>query len=407
MNRTVWPGTTRPESDVMVGLMSGTSLDGISAAVVRFHEDAMGVISQNLLAFVQHSYTPAFRARLAAAMTGASPAEYARLDFEMGAHLADAAVAVIAEAGIARADIAAVASHGHTVWHDPPNATWQFGQSAVIAERVGLPVISDFRVRDVATGGQGAPLVPIADALLFAAPDYWRALQNLGGIGNISIVPPSGVASGVASGGAQLGAVRAFDTGPGVCVIDGVTRILRPDLPYDRDGILGRSGDPVVDVVDALLTDPFFTAEPPKSTGRELFTPAYIESFIAKCRAARKGCSDADVVASAVLLTARSIALAFRRFVNEPVADLLLSGGGARNPALFNAIEREVGAVKPAAGFARIGIRRFDDICFDGDAKEAVAFALLGWLHLKGRAGNVRSATGARGARVLGNYTPA
>ena len=108
-----------------------------------------------------------------------------------------------------------------------------------------------------------------------------------------------------------------------------------------------------------------------------------------------------------MLLTARSIALAFRRFVNEPVADLLLSGGGARNPALFDALEREVGAVKPAAGFERIGIRRFDDVCFDGDAKEAVAFALLGWLHLKGRAGNVRSATGARGARVLGTYTPA
>jgi anhydro-N-acetylmuramic acid kinase len=257
MTRAVWPGTTRPESDVMVGMMSGTSLDGISAAVVRFHEDAKGVMSQQLLAFVQHAYDAPFRARLAAAMHGATPAEYARLDFELGAALADAAVAVIAEAGVARSDIAAIASHGHTVWHDPPNATWQFGQSAVIAERVGLPVVSDFRVRDVAAGGQGAPLVPIADALLFAASDRWRALQNLGGIGNITVVPPS-------RRGVALGAVHAFDTGPGVCVIDGVTRALRPEMPFDRDGILGRSGEPVTEVVDALLAHPFYSAEPPK-----------------------------------------------------------------------------------------------------------------------------------------------
>ena len=400
MTRLVWPGTARPESDVMVGLMSGTSLDGISAGVVRFREDVHGTITQDLLAFVQHSYDAEFRSRLAAAMTAATPAEYARLDFDLGARLADAAVAVIAEAGVARSDIAAIASHGHTVWHDPPHATWQFGQPAVIAERMGLPVVSDFRVRDVAAGGQGAPLVPIADALLFAAPEHWRALQNIGGIGNIGVVPPS-------SGGVQLGAVRAFDTGPGVCIIDGVTRTLRPDMPFDRDGILGRSGEPVTEVVDRLLTNPFFAAAPPKSTGRELFTPQYVENFIATCRAARKGCSDADLVASAVLLTARSIALAFRRFIPEPIAELVLAGGGARNPALFDAIEREVGAVPAAPGFKRIGIRRFDDVFFDGDAKESVAFALLGWLHLKGRSGNVRSATGARGARVLGNYTPA
>jgi anhydro-N-acetylmuramic acid kinase len=400
MTREVWPGTARRESDVMVGLMSGTSLDGISAAVVRFREDSRGGVAPDLLAFVQCAYDAPFRLRLATAMTGVAPGEYARLDFELGARLSDAAVAAMAEAGVARADIAAIASHGHTVWHDPPRATWQFGQPAVIAERTGLPVVADFRVRDVAAGGQGAPLVPIADALLFAAPEHWRALQNLGGIGNVTIVPPS-------AGGVALAAVRAFDTGPGVCVIDGVTRALRPELPFDRDGILARSGEPVAEVVDQLLTHPFFAADPPKSTGRELFTPAYIASFITACRAARPGCSDADVVASAVLLTARSIGLAFRRFIPEPVADLLLSGGGARNPALFDAIEHELRAVPTGTAFSTRGIRRFDDVCFDGDAKEAVAFAFLGWLHLKGRSGNVRTATGARGPRVLGSYTPA
>jgi anhydro-N-acetylmuramic acid kinase len=380
--------------------MSGTSLDGISAAVVRFREDAAGAIDPQLLAFIQQPYDAAFRARLATAMTDAPPAEYTRLDFELGDRLATAALLAIAEAGVAHADIAAIASHGHTVWHEPPLATWQFGQPAVIAERIGLPVVSDFRVRDVAAGGQGAPLVPIADALLFAAPGHWRALQNIGGIGNVTIVPPR-------VPGVVLNAVRAFDTGPGVCIIDGVTRLLRPELPFDRDGALARAGRAIASVVEASLADPFFRRDPPRSTGRELFTPRYIADFVARCRAATGKCTDADVVATAVAFTARSIALAFERFIPEPVAELVLSGGGARNPALFDAIEAELGRVPTHASFARRGIRRFDDVHFDGDAKEAVAFAFLGWLHLKGRPGNVRTATGARGPRVLGTYTPA
>ncbi|MBI3567378.1 MAG: anhydro-N-acetylmuramic acid kinase [Gemmatimonadetes bacterium] len=387
---------TADRSAVLVGLMSGTSLDGISAAVVRFTE-AGEALNHQLLAYRSVPYDANQRQRLERAMVAASPEEYARLDFDLGAWLADAAVAVIAEAGVARADIAAIASHGHTVWHDPPRATWQFGQPAVIAERTKLPVISDFRVRDVAAGGQGAPLVPIADALLFAAPSHWRALQNLGGIGNVTVVPPGG----------DLASVRAFDTGPGVCVIDGVVRTLRPALPYDVDGALARAGTAIESVVDALLAHPYFAAEPPKSTGRELFTGAYIADVVARCRAAKPRCADEDIVATAVLLTARSIAQSFARFVPEPVAELLLSGGGAKNPALFDAIERELARVPASAGFAGRRIATFDDVIYDGEAKEAVAFALLGWLHLARRAGNVPSATGARGPRVLGTYTPA
>ena len=359
---------------VVVGLMSGTSLDGISAVVVRFAEED-GRIRYELLAFVQHAYTAGQRDRLAAALAGATPEGYARLDFDLGAWLADAAVAVMAESGVARADIAAIASHGHTIWHDPPRATWQAGQAAVIAERTGVPVISDFRVRDVAAGGQGAPLVPIADALLFAAPAHWRALQNLGGIGNVTIVPPSESGAGLsATKRADLAAVRAFDTGPGVCVMDAVVRARYPDRAYDEDGALARRGAAIASVVDALLEHPFFAAPPPKSTGRELFTPAYVESFIAMCKASKPGCTSADIVATAVSLTARSIAL---------------------------------GAVPASGAFHARRVVRFADLFFDGDAKEAVAFALLGWLHLQRRAGNVPTATGARGARVLGVFTPA
>ncbi|MCX5765886.1 MAG: anhydro-N-acetylmuramic acid kinase [Gemmatimonadetes bacterium] len=386
----------RVPATVIVGLMSGTSLDGISAAAVRFSEQN-GVLHHELLAFRSLPYTDSQRARLAAALTGATPLEYTRLDFELGAWLADAAVAVIAECGVARADIAAIASHGHTVWHDPPHATWQFGQPAVIAERTGIPVIADFRVRDVAAGGQGAPLVPMADALLFAAPEHWRALQNIGGIGNVTIVPPGG----------DTRAVRAFDTGPGVAVIDGVVRALRPDLAFDVDGALAAAGAPIEAVVADAMRHPYFAAEPPKSTGRELFTPRFIGDFITACRAAKPAATDADIVATAVLFTARSIADAFARFVPEPVAELLLSGGGARNPALVAAIERELAAVPAAAGFGARRVASFDDVCYDGEAKEAVAFALLGWLHLQHRPGNVPSATGARAPRILGAYTPA
>lgn len=373
--------------DVLIGLMSGTSLDGVTAAVVRFEAGAGGVTAQ-LLAFIVRPYDAIQRERLAGALQGASPAEYCRLNADLGAWLAEAALQAIGEAGIAREDVAGIASHGQTVWHEPGHSTWQFGESAVIAERTGLPVIDGFRVRDVAAGGQGAPLVPIADTMLFSSATAWRALQNIGGIGNVSVVPPGGGAEGT----------RAFDTGPGVAVIDGVVRTLFPDLAFDRDGALAAAGSVVPGVVDIVLTEPYFAAPPPKSTGRELFSPSYVQHFIDACRRARPECSAEDIVATAVSLTARSIADAYRRFIPEPVAEVLISGGGAKNPELVRCIERALEGCP---------VRAFSDVYFDGEAKEAVAFALLGWLHLRGEAGNVPGATGARGARVLGKLTPA
>lgn len=370
-----------------VGLMSGTSLDGISACVVRFGADGANPTSCELLGFLVREYSAEQRERLRAAMVSGSAREYCRLAFDLGAWLADAALAVLAESGVPRSEVRAIGSHGHTIWHEAPHSTWQMGESAAIAERLGIDVVSDLRVRDVAAGGQGAPLVSAADALLFAAPDRWRALQNIGGIGNVTIVPPGG----------RLDAVRAFDTGPGVAVIDGVVRALRPDRSFDRDGALARAGRAVPEVVDDLLDHPYFAAEPPKSTGRELFTPAYVETLIARCRAARAGCSDEDVVATATSLTARSIADAYRRFMPEPVDEVLLSGGGARNAALVEMIASHV---------APLEVRLFDDVFFDGEAKEAVAFALLAKLFLDGRPGNVPRATGARGPRILGKLSP-
>ncbi len=373
--------------DVMVGLMSGTSADGISAAAVRFGGDPARA-SAELLAYHERPYASAQRDRLLRALDGASLANIGRLDFELGAWLGDAALEVIAKAGLAPREVRAIASHGHTIWHDAPHATWQIGQSAVIAERTGLDVISDFRVRDVAAGGQGAPLVAIADRFLFAADGAWRALQNIGGIGNVSIVPPRG----------EETPVVAFDTGPGVAIVDGVVRALVPGMAFDVDGALAQRGTAIESVVREALAEPYFASPPPKSTGRELFSRAYIACFIDRCREARATATNEDVIATAVAFTARSIADAYRRFVSAPIADVVLSGGGARNPALVTAI---------AAAVAPLPVKMFDTIFFDVDAKEAVAFAFLGRLFLARRAGNLPAATGARGPRVLGKLTPA
>lgn len=373
---------------IVVGLMSGTSLDGISAAVVRFGRGADHRIAYQLLGMSVTAYDASQRDRLSQAIVGVTPREYCRLSFDLGDWLADAAIAAIAEAGVGRSSVAAIASHGQTVWHEPGHSTWQFGQPAVIAERTGIDVVSDFRVRDVAAAGQGAPLVPAADALLFAHATEWRALQNLGGIGNVTIVPPGGV----------LSSTRAFDTGPGVVVIDGVTRLVAPGLSYDVDGRLARSGTPIDTVVRETLEDPYFASPPPKSTGRELFDPAFIARFIARCRQAEPNATAGDLVATAVALTAASIGDAIRRFVPEPVSELIASGGGAENPTLVEAI---------ALALPSFTVRRFSDVFFDGEAKEAVAFALLGYLHLVREPGNLPSVTGARGPRILGQLTPA
>lgn len=370
---------------VYVGLMSGTSLDGVSAAVVRFTR-ADDRIAPELLSFVGIAYTPEQRAALLRALTSGTAREYCRLNFDLGGWLAEAAVAALAEAGVPRNEIRAIGTHGQTIWHEAPHSTWQLGEAAVIAERTGIDVVGDFRVRDVAAGGQGAPLVPIADALLFSGAE-WRALQNIGGIGNVTIVPPNG----------QIDGVRAFDTGPGVTVIDAVTRVLVAGGAFDYNGELAARGTPIDAVVEEMLMHPYFASPPPKSTGRELFDRAYIDRFIVRCREVRPGCSTEDIVASATLLTARSIADAYRRFMPEPVAEVLLSGGGAKNPTLVSMIEREV---------APITVRSFAERFFDGEAKEAVAFALLAYLHVNGQPGNVPRATGASGPRILGKLTP-
>jgi anhydro-N-acetylmuramic acid kinase len=272
--------------------------------------------------------------------------------------------------------------HGQTVWHEPGRVSWQLGEPAVLAERFGRPVVSNFRARDVVAGGEGAPLVPIADVLLFGAADGPRTLLNLGGMANLTWVPRRAVDEGLV----------AFDTGPGVAVIDAVARLVDPSLPYDRGGDLAARGMVHEGVLSELLADPFFRQPPPRSTGRERFGEDY-------ARALHGRVPGADGVATAVALTARSIADAVERFVPKG-GDLVASGGGVHHPGLMRALAQEL------ERRGRPAPTRFDDVFFDGDAKEAVAFALLGYLTLHGQPGNVPAATGASGPRVLGSVTP-
>lgn len=378
--------------------MSGTSLDGVSAAVVRIDDTDDG-LTHELIGFVTRPYAPSQRQRLLDAMHGASAEEYCRLHVSMGEWLAEAAVAAIAESGVARDQVRAIGSHGQTLWHVPTVATWQIGEAAVIAERTGIDVVSNFRARDVAAGGHGAPLVPMADAVLYADATRWRLLQNIGGMANVTVVPPIGVRREAPTDG-----VRAFDTGPGVAVVDAVVRALYAPRTYDAGGAIAASGTVLDRVVDLYLADPYFAMEPPKSTGREAFGADYADRFIAACRehAPDGTFRHADCVATAVALTVRSIALAYDRFIPEPATDVVVSGGGGKNDTLVHALASTLAR----ADMPRT-VRRFDELYYDGEAKEAVAFALLAHLHVTRAPGNVIGATGASGPRVLGMLTPA
>ena len=370
--------TERPS--LGVGLMSGTSLDGMDAALVRFH----GPTHADLLAFATRPYSDAERDLIRAALEGGAARDFARLHLRLAEWACEAVQQVLDSAPARASDLGFIAFHGQTIWHEPPLVSWQLGEGALLAERFGVRVVSNFRARDVAAGGQGAPLVPVADVLLFGAPDAPRVLLNLGGMANLTYVERR----------AQDQGALAFDTGPGVAVIDAVARLVRPGLPFDRDGVLAAAGRPDHAVADELLADPFFSLPPPKSTGRERFGEPY-------ARALHQRVPGPDGVATAVELTARSIGRAIADWV--PAApEVVASGGGVHHPGLMAALERELAARAPKSR-----LRRFDELFFPGDAKEAVAFALLGYLTLHGQPGNLVAATGAAGPRVLGMVAPA
>jgi anhydro-N-acetylmuramic acid kinase len=368
--------------------MSGTSLDGVDAALVQIESEG-DRLGARLEAFLSVPYDEPQRTAVRMALSG-GPKELCRVNVRLGEWFAAAALQLLADAGVDATEVAAVGSHGQTVWHEPPaagqpGATLQLGEPAVLAERIGVPVVSDFRARDVAAGGHGAPLVPIVDRLLFSRPGGWRALQNIGGIANVALLPP-------AESDAPL---VAFDTGPGVAVIDAVVAVLSDGAErYDAEGRRAAAGQISEELLSSLLDDDYFSETPPKSTGRERYGDAYARALIRQGRL--MGLRDEDIVATATALTARSIAGAYG-FSAERVDECIVSGGGARNPTLMQMLTEALDPL-PIADLSVLG--------WDPDAKEAAAFAVLAHLFVTGVPGNVPSVTGAAGPRVLGKLTP-
>jgi anhydro-N-acetylmuramic acid kinase len=378
---------------LIVGLMSGTSLDGIDAALVEFRGVRIDELEWRLVHACTLPYDEARRRTIHDAILAGTAERLCALDADLGEWLAEAALQVCAEADVEMSDVAAIGSHGQTVWHIPPakgcrGSTLQLGDAATIAERTGCDVVIDFRTRDMAAGGQGAPLVPWVDQTLFALPDRPRALQNLGGIGNVTWVPPRG------SGESAF----AFDTGPANSLIDAAVELASGGrVTFDRGGRLAAQGEVDHALLEELLAHPYFAELPPKSTGREVFGRPFVQRLAEAVEP--EGDRDwLDLIATLTELTARTVADAYTRWiVPRGIAEVVVSGGGALNPTLMARLEALL-APLPVRGGEVLGI--------DPEYKEALAFAALAWAHLHRIPANVPAATGAAGPRVLGSLTP-
>lgn len=371
-----------------VGLMSGSSCDGIDAALVRIKGTGKSLVMK-LISHKTFPYPAAFKKLLLDEHLSAR--DLCVLDFELGERLAVAAQELIAQAPEEEIVVDFIASHGHTVAHMPPRSsekigTLQIGQSAIIAERTGLPVISDFRPRDMAAGGQGAPLVPYADWLLFHRLKRPVTCLNIGGIANFTCVTP------------EFRNVLAFDSGPGNMIIDGAARILTRGLQeMDEDGEMAAKGMVVDEFLTYLLDHPYFSKVPPKSTGREEFG---VNVYLRDALASRSEHSAEDLIATITEAVARSIIEAYDRFIKpeNPAEHIIVGGGGAHNKTLLKKLKE---------GFKDAQVFTSDQYGIPTDAREAIAFAILGNECIMGTPANVPRATGAEKRVVLGKITPA
>ena len=374
--------------------MSGTSADGIDAVVVRIGRNGSGLPAR-VLAHVHRPFASPLRRQILKVSSKGSVAEICELNFLLGKHFASTALSAIRKAKVRPQRIVAIGSHGQTIHHLPyarTPSTLQIGEPSVIAELTGIPVIADFRVRDMAAGGQGAPLVPYADWALFTHPRRPRIIQNIGGIANLTFLPP----------GADRSEVLAFDTGPGNMVIDAIVSAhSRGKFTFDRGGQLAARGTVSDKLLTELMRHPFLKRLPPKTTGREEFGEAFARQLLTRARSLRIQ----DLVATVTAFTAATIYESYRRFIfptlqpNERAGlQVILGGGGAKNPVLRRFLAEKI---QPAE------LLSHEDFGIANSAKEALAFAMLAYETSFHRAGNMPSATGARRAVILGKIVPA
>ena len=379
---------------IVAGIMSGTSADGINVALVQVNRTRPGRQPFTLVGHAEYPYPAAVRKQVLAAMNAerAKVADLSRLNFLLGELYADA---VLATQRKFRANADLVGCHGQTIYHQgEPIAflghqlctTWQIGEGAVIAARLGVPVVSDFRPADMAAGGKGAPLVPYLDFLLYRDSHGGRIAQNIGGIANLTAIPVD----------ASLKQVIAFDTGPGNMVIDAVTERLF-HRSYDRDGEFAARGTVLTASLKKLMRQEFFRRKPPKTAGREEFGREFVDRFL-RCL---HGKNRQDIVATATALTAASIADSLLRFVlkrNHSYHELIVSGGGSKNSTLMAMLANELSTLG-------LQLRFSDEFGLPSEAKEAAAFALLAYETWNRRPSNVPSATGAKRPAILGKIS--
>lgn len=373
---------------LVIGLMSGTSLDGIDAALVEIAGHGLDT-SLRLIAFETYLYSQKEREALENLITRGLPQDICTMNFALGEAMAEAALKVMEKGGVKPSEVHLIGSHGQTVYHQPPEghqrgSTLQIGEPCVIAERTGIVTVADFRPRDMAAGGQGAPLVPYVDYLLFRHPQKVRVLQNIGGIANLTVLPE------------ELEEVIAFDTGPGNVLMDGVIRIsTHGALRYDFQGQLAAKGNINHGLLEKLMGHPFLEKQPPKSTGREAFGETFCEQILKEF----KDIPLENLVSTLNLFTALSIVEAYKKFVFPKfhVDEVLISGGGCHNPVLMNRLTEL---------FRPLTLIATDAIGFSSDAKEAIAFAVLANETIHGHCSNIPRATGARKPVVLGKIIP-
>jgi len=376
----------------VAGLMSGTSADGVDVAIVD-----IGPRGVKLLAFETFPHPPALRRQIFALFDPASARidDLCHLNFRLGEAFASALMRLARKSGITLKSIGVAGSHGQTIYHIPEGrregrktirSTLQIGEPSIIAERTGITTVADFRPRDMAAGGEGAPLVPFADYILFRDKRRTRAVQNIGGIANVTYLPAGGGPEGV----------LAFDTGPGNMMIDRIAwHVTRGKAGYDKDGRLAARGRVDERLLGELMRHPYLARRPPKSTGRETFGVQFTDELWRRAR--KRGVAPRDILATATGFTASSIAQAYRRFLPAMPEEVILCGGGAENPTLLAMLHCEL---KPAK------VARMEKFGLDPRAKEAVSFAILAYATVEGIPNNVPSATGARDAVVMGKVVP-
>jgi anhydro-N-acetylmuramic acid kinase len=380
----------------VAGIMSGTSADGIDVAVVRIAPCKQNA-KLTLLAHEGFAVPAPLRRAVLAAMNAAatSTAELARLNWRLGLAYAEAVNATLKRHPL---KLELIGCHGQTLYHQPRTesyvgrrfgCTWQLGEAAAIAAAAGVPVVSNFRPADIFAGGQGAPLVPLLDFVLFADPRRGRVLQNIGGIGNLTAIPA----------GAGADAVIAFDTGPGNMIIDALTQELYGKR-FDRNGAFAARGRVLTLVLTAALANPYFKLKPPRTAGREQFGREYAAEFLASCQ--QHSNRPEDALATATALTAETIARSYKSFVLRAMkgraVDYIVSGGGARNATLMAMLAHRLGPLG-------CELATSEQFGLPAEAKEAAAFALLAWQTWHHLPGNVPRATGASRPTILGQVT--